>query len=159
VAAIGISGHRGLPARTAELVDGELRQAIARHASGRLVGVTCLADGADQLFARAILDAGGGLHAIVAASSFRAGLPAEARVTYDEMVAAADTVEELPYATSDSTAHMAASLRMLSRIDLLLAVWDGKPARAYGGTADVVRHARRRGLPVVVIWPEGAVRD
>ncbi|MGV9675297.1 hypothetical protein ACWDSJ_08460 [Nocardia sp. NPDC003482] len=36
---------------------------------------------------------------------------------------------------------------------------DGKPARGYGGTADVVEAARRQGLPVTVVWPEGAERD
>ena len=39
------------------------------------------------------------------------------------------------------------------------AVWDGEPARAYGGTADVVAEARKRGIPVTIIWPEGASRD
>jgi hypothetical protein len=54
---------------------------------------------------------------------------------------------------------MDASLRMLAEADCLLAVWDGKPARGYGGTADVVNAARARGLPVTVIWPAGAERD
>jgi len=37
-------------------------------------------------------------------------------------------------------------------------VWDGQPARAYGGTADVVAYAREHGTPVRVIWPPGAER-
>ncbi|MFF4619567.1 hypothetical protein [Nonomuraea jabiensis] len=48
---------------------------------------------------------------------------------------------------------------ILEDADLLFAVWDGQPARGYGGTADVVAEARRRGVPVRVIWPEGARRD
>ncbi|GAB2826863.1 hypothetical protein GCM10027073_64840 [Streptomyces chlorus] len=40
----------------------------------------------------------------------------------------------------------------------LLAVWDGKPARGFGGTADVVSYAERSGTPVRVLWPEGATR-
>jgi hypothetical protein len=40
-----------------------------------------------------------------------------------------------------------------------LAVWDGKPARGYGGTADVVADAKTRGIPVTIIWPPGATRD
>ena len=35
---------------------------------------------------------------------------------------------------------------------------DGKPARSYGGTADVVTYAREPGAPVCVIWPDGAQR-
>jgi hypothetical protein len=47
---------------------------------------------------------------------------------------------------------------MVKRADLLIAVWDGQPARSWGGTADVVAKARQLGLPVTVIWPNGATR-
>jgi len=50
---------------------------------------------------------------------------------------------------------MAASELMIDGADELYAVWDGKPARAYGGTADVVAYARKHGKPVRVIWPDG----
>jgi hypothetical protein len=53
---------------------------------------------------------------------------------------------------------MDASLRMLVEADELLAVWDGQPARGYGGTADVVGVAREKGIPVTVVWPAGAMR-
>nr|WSY54289.1 hypothetical protein OG999_31935 [Streptomyces sp. NBC_00886] len=43
-------------------------------------------------------------------------------------------------------------------VDELLAVWDGKPAWGYGGTADVVDYPERTGIPVRVLWPEGAIR-
>jgi hypothetical protein len=48
---------------------------------------------------------------------------------------------------------------MVDQADKLFAVWDGKPARAYGGTADVVGYARDHGTPVEIIWPTGAARD
>jgi len=53
---------------------------------------------------------------------------------------------------------MAASKLMVDEADELYAVWDGKPARGYGGTADVVAYAREHGTPVRVIWPDGARR-
>jgi hypothetical protein len=54
---------------------------------------------------------------------------------------------------------MAASEFMIGQAGELWAVWDGKPARGYGGTADVVAYARRLDIPVLVIWPAGANRD
>jgi len=54
---------------------------------------------------------------------------------------------------------MAASELMISRVSELFAVWDQQPARGYTGTADVVAHARERGLPVRIIWPDDATRD
>jgi hypothetical protein len=156
---IGITGHRGLARKTARLVDEALRAEIARLPDGELVGVSSLADGADSLFARAVLDHGGALEVIIPAEEYRAGLPAAHRAAYDELVAAATTVHRLAYRRSDSEAHMAASEYMLDCVDHLLAVWDGEPARGYGGTADVVAEAHRRGIPVTMLWPPGATRD
>ena len=42
---------------------------------------------------------------------------------------------------------MAASTSMVDEADDLFALWDGKPARAYGGTADLVAYAREHGTP------------
>lgn len=47
---------------------------------------------------------------------------------------------------------MAASELMISVVSELFAVWDGRPARGYGGTADVVARARECGRRVRVIW-------
>lgn len=124
-----------------------------------LVGVSCLADGADGILARAVLDCGGLLEVIVPADEYRDGLPETAHATYDELIAKATQVRQLGFVRSDERAHMAASTEMLRDADRLLAVWDGQPARGYGGTADVVAYARGRGVPVTVIWPNGATRD
>jgi len=55
---IGITGHRGLPAHSVHLIDIALHEALAEYGD-HVTGVTALADGTDQLFARAILDQGG----------------------------------------------------------------------------------------------------
>jgi len=157
---IAISGHRGLSPEVSRLVDEGIRRELALFAeAGSLVGVTCLADGADQVFARAILDAGGALEVVVPAERYRDGLPDDARTAFDELLAAADAVHRLDHVEPTLTALMDASVEMLKRAGRLLAVWDGLPARGYGGTADVVALARKLGLPVTVIWPEGATRD
>lgn len=155
---IGITGHRGLPPATAHLVKNALRDALAEHGAG-ITGVTLLADGADQLFARAVVDQGGLIEVIVPATRYRAGLPAETQAEYDDLLSHASRVHRLDFTESTSEAHMAASELMISMINELLAVWDQQPARAYGGTADVVAHARDQGRPVRIIWPHGVSRD
>jgi hypothetical protein len=155
---IAISGHRGLPTPTARLVDHALRSALAERAPD-VTGLSCLADGADQIFARAITDLGGTVEAVIPATEYRAGLPADALPEYDDLLALATAVHRLPFTESSSESHMAASKLMVDKADELYAVWDGKPARAYGGTADVVAYAREQSIPVHVIWPEGAQRD
>lgn len=159
MARIAISGHRGLPPDTEALVDSALRDALSGYGPSELTGLSCIADGADTLFARAVLDLGGRLEVVVPAKEYRDGLPAEHHPTYDRLFAVASAVHRLPFKESTSEAHMAASEHMLDLADQLFAVWDGLPARGYGGTADVVTAAQTKGLPVVVIWPEGAHRD
>lgn len=157
---LAVTGHRGLCDRTSALVDQALRQEIdMRVSDGPLVGLSCLADGADTLFARAILDRGGTLYAIVPARKYRDGLPSEHHATYDALIAKAIQIIRLDYIESDADAHMSASLRMLAEADELVAVWDGRPARGHGGTADVVDAAHNQQIPVTIIWPAGATRD
>lgn len=156
---LAVTGHRELPKHTERLVETALRAEIAKHSGDELVGLSCIADGADALFARAVLDAGGTLVVVVPAERYRDGLPGSHHGTYDALMARASDVIRLNHPESDSHAHMDASLRMMEHADELLAVWDGQHARGYGGTADVVHAARERGLPVTVIWPEGAERD
>ena len=155
---IAISGHRGLPGPTARLVDQALRAALAERAPG-VTGLSCLADGADQIFARAVTGLGGTLEVVVPAAEYRAGLPADSHPGYDDLFAQAADIRRLPFTASTPDSHMAASRLMADEADELYAVWDGEPARAYGGTADVVAYAREHGTPVRVIWPDGAQRD
>jgi len=155
---IAISGHRGLNAHTADLIDQALRERLSEHPAG-VTGLSCLADGADQVFARAVIDLGGILEVIIPAKEYRAGLPAAAHSEYDDLLTRAVIVHRLPFVESTSESHMAASKLMVDEADELYAVWDGKPARAYGGTADVVAYARDHDTPVQVIWPAGAARD
>ncbi len=157
VTKLAITGHRGLSQDTEQLVDAALRAEIA--ATPDVVGLSCLADGADSLFAQTVLDHGGELVAIVPASRYREGLPENHHAVYDGLMARASDVVRLDHVESTSQSHMDASLDMLRRVDRLIAVWDGEPARGYGGTADIVEAAKEHGLPITVIWPEGSRRD
>ena len=57
--------------------------------------MSALADGADQIFARAVLDTGGQLEVIVPAAQYRAGLPESSHGTYDSLLAKACHVDRL----------------------------------------------------------------
>jgi hypothetical protein len=141
------------------MVEVEIRAALTGHDASMLTGISCLADGADQIFARAVVELGGALRVIVPAARYRAGLPETAHPEYDRLLAQAAGVRQLPFKESTSESHLAASQLMIDGADELYAVWDGLPARGYGGTADVVAYAREREVPVRVLWPEGARRD
>jgi hypothetical protein len=94
----------------------------------------------------------------IAGTRFSDSLRGESRVTYEMLRGLSTVVHTLPFADPCPESFMQASRLMINSADLLWAVWDGAPARGYGGTADVVAYARRRDVPVRIIWPAGAWR-
>jgi hypothetical protein len=158
---VGMTGHAGLPPSTAELVTAALRDALRAYVPN-LVGVTMLGPGADQLFARVVLELGGTLHVVqpTVGMQYRDGFEdADDQASYDELYGQASHVQVLEHSESTEQAHMDGGRAVVDRASVLVAVWDGQPARGLGGTADVVAYAGKRGVPVTVIWPEGASRD
>jgi predicted Rossmann fold nucleotide-binding protein DprA/Smf involved in DNA uptake len=154
---IGVTGHRGLAPGVRRAV-AALLSAHLKPYGCEMVGLSCLADGADAVFAEAVVAAGAPLEAVVPASGYREALPEEHRPVYDRLLAQAVLVHALPHTESTPEAHMEAGRLLVRRCDQLVAVWDGRPARGPGGTADVVAYARSLFRPVSVLWPEGARR-
>jgi hypothetical protein len=154
---VAVTGHRDLTERTTHLVSSAIHAALAPYGPN-LVGISCLAPGADQIFARTVLELGGRLHAIVAASGYRATLSPDARRTYDELLHRAEWVDTLTLGPPVPASYATANEVMLGAADHLIAVWDGRPARGRGGTAEAVEEARRRAIRVDVMWPRGALR-
>lgn len=154
---VGISGHQVLPEVALDPVLTGLRDVVAQ-AGPALVGVSSLAAGTDQLFARQVLDAGGRLHVVLPCQGYAATLETADRAAYHEMLQHAATVETLPFPEPSEEAFYAAGRRVVDLCQQLVAVWDGQPARGLGGTADVVAYARQLGRDVRVIWPVGVSR-
>lgn len=153
---IGVTGYARLSSTAAQLIAMAVADAIRPYAGPALRGVTCLCHGADLIFARQVVAAAGVIEAVIPAADYRSIIPAEFAADYDTMIALADRVCQMPYATSDRFAFKAASEEMLRRCDLLLAIWDGSPSRELGDTADIVAAAYESGVPVRIVWPNGA---
>lgn len=157
---IGITGHSNLSGPSELLVLEELRGELGKWSPDELVGVTCLARGADQLFARAVRECGGGLDVVLPAEDYRERkVKPDNLATFDALIDEADSVVTMGFAESGRHAYLSASEHVLDNVDQVVAVWDGKSSGGQGGTADVVETARTRGLPVTVVWPRDAVRE
>ncbi|KQX83505.1 hypothetical protein [Streptomyces sp. Root1310] len=158
---IAVTGHMDLTEDSLPLVRSALDDLLGRYArDGRLVGVSCLARGADLLFAEAVLAAGGRLTVVVPSRDYRLSQvgPADAPL-FDRLLEAAAEVLVLPREKAGPRAYEAANTVLIERADRLVAVWNGGPPSGRGGgTADTVLAARAASLPVDVVWPEGAVR-
>jgi hypothetical protein len=156
---IGVTGHMNLDEKTTQLVSTAIGEHLASLDEPGLVGVSCIARGADSIFAQAVLDQDGTLEVVLPSADYRqAKVKPDHAPLFDKLLAKASTVRTMPFDTANRDAYTAANEAMLSSIDQLVAVWDGMPAPDRGGTAGAVDDARTRGLEVVVIWPEGSRR-
>jgi hypothetical protein len=164
---IGVTGHTDLGVDTIRLVARAVREHLqqvrdrARVRSQVVVGVSCLAPGADCVFARVLLGLGGRLEAIIPSDDYResqtTALPRFAPI-FDDLLRQANVVRRTGWIEAQPRAFAAANAVMLASIDELVAVWDGERSTALGGTAHAVGIARSQGIPVTVIWPPGARR-
>lgn len=153
---VAATGHMNITKDTEQLVYDE----IVRRLSGGtdLVGVSCIARGADSVFARAVLDVGGQLEVILPTPGYREQkVKPDHLPLFDELISKAGRVRVMDFVEAGREAYEAANAALLESADLLVAVWDGEDTQR-AGTGTVVELARARGVDVVVIWPEGATR-
>jgi hypothetical protein len=154
---VAITGHRDLDGPTTGKVDAVIRVLLGEAAQD-LVGVSCLAAGTDQIFARAVLDLGGRLEVIIPSAGYAASFSDHAKRGFEELKSQAWRIRSLAHPSPGPGPYLDAGLQMLDGADRLIAVWDGQQARGRGGTAEIIGDARRRRMPVSIVWPDGSAR-
>lgn len=161
---VGVVGHRldMLSAGAVEVLEkvfAEVCDELSQLASvDERVLVSTLAEGASRIAAAAALDQGWSLEVLLPFSQprYEEDFPrADSIAEFQALLARAQSVEALdgegqaaPYAQLGRT--------LLTRIEFLLAVWNGAPKRGPGGTAEVIENALAAGIPVLWISPDGA---
>jgi hypothetical protein len=147
---VGITGHQQLETpKTWIWVERVMRSELG-NLPKPIVGVTSLAVGTDQLFARLVLEEHGTIHAVLPFEDIERSFSPENIPAYRELITQA-TFEILHTPGTDEDAYLAAGERVVELSDIMIAVWNGKPAKGKGGTADVVDYAKCRGIPLIHI--------
>lgn len=115
--------------------------------------VSPLAGGADQMAAALALEQGWELQAVLPLPREDcARLEPEAADRLASLLDRSHCVLELPGdPASPLDAYVMAGRATVAHCDLLIAVWDGLPARGRGGTAETVELALTRGTPILHI--------
>lgn len=152
---IGVTGHRFLT-ELLKLQAG-VDQALARIAQaypgeGWTI-VSSLAEGADRLVVQRARLIRPETRLVVplplAAADYLQDFPSEeSRAEFTRLLGEAAEILGPPEASERSQGYALAGQMMLARSHVLVALWDGQPARGRGGTAEVVQWARQRGLPL-----------
>ena len=172
VLSVGVTGHRAdaLAAGDVERLRERVRETLVliehagralldrergRFAPGpaRLRFVSPIADGTDQIAAEIACELGWDLQAILPfpRDQYRRSLANHgARERFDALLTQASCSLELPGDPDDSLdAYVMTGRATVAHCDVLIAVWDGKPPRGRGGTAEVVQLALTRGTAIV----------
>ena len=159
--AVGVSGHRNLPDldNVSNAVDKALREILATFGDNSLRVISPLAEGADRVVVWRAM-ANYSVRLIVP-------LPLEmsdymldfksisSKAEFITLLEQADQVFELPAEDTREACYLASGMYVLDHSDVLIAVWDGAPARGRGGTAEIVTEARERGMPLAWVQVAG----
>jgi hypothetical protein len=166
---IAITGHRpnrmhvGVARIERQLF--KVLRSLAKSARGQAVpqvpiAISALAEGSDRLFAQAALKLRMPLRVLL---PFKSGDyettfgDAAMSQMYRDLLAKAESVQELPGTLAESTAgYEAVGRATVDTCDVLVAVWDGKPAAGRGGTPEIIDYALGTGRSV--IWIDAANR-
>jgi hypothetical protein len=172
---IGITGHRAIAAdpMVSKAVEAAITKVFQTLANGstpskadeplssptrfRLKAISMLAEGADLVGMQAALECGAELMGVLPfdEQSYREGFAGgSSRVIFDNVLSKLSSIVVLGGIVGDDASYELANSEILDRSDVVIAVWDGDPARGPGGTGDVVHDALERGLPVIVISPQ-----
>lgn len=170
---VGVTGHRleRLGSSDLDVLHGTVSDVLDRIARAanqieptRLRLVSALAEGADSIVADEALKGGWTVDAVLPfprteyAEDFGTGPPRDAHLA---RLARAGAVLELPGdRMADGGAPFAyerAGRVLLAQTDLLIAIWDGGPARGRGGAAQIVAEAVTSGIPIIRIDPAAVV--
>jgi hypothetical protein len=157
---VGLTGHRHLsqPAEVSQAIVA-LLSSLRDDIDGTLGCVSSVAIGADTLFARAALSL---------SLPWRVLLPApvaEFRTDFDEkdwqvaaqLLTEAVEVEIRVTPATKNEAYLECGMDTVDQSDVLIAVWDEKPARGTGGTGEIVAYARSLQKPLIILNPETMV--
>jgi hypothetical protein len=146
---VGVTGHQDLAGRE-DRVNAALLEYLSQWKD--LIGISSLAQGADQLFAHRVIDLGGLLEVVIPSAEYERTFPPRIRLEFYKLLRMASTVRILPFDRPSQDAFLEAGKEIVRTADVVTAIWDGEPAEGLGGTADVVLYAESIGRRVDVIW-------
>lgn len=156
---VGFTGHRHLraPDKAKEVIR-TVVDSLQTEIPGRSVGYSSVAIGADTLFVEEWLSSGLPWMALLprAEHDFKHDFNESDWARTLALLKKAARVQSLSgiKEAERDLAYLECGLLVVDEADVVVAVWDGKPSRGTGGTADIVGHARSLGKPLILIDPE-----
>ena len=154
---VAISGHMNLPADAIGTLRDRLHDYLseAQKKYRNIRGITCLAPGADQLFAEVCFELNIPYKVILPCADYSTIISDDdQRKAYFSALERASYMQRQNYQEGSGMAYWDASQKMIIEADLLIAIWNEEAAKGHGGTADVVKLAQDADKPVIILNPD-----
>lgn len=153
---ICITGHRDL--LNPDRVRKEIRSALKsfKEKYHHIICISVIASGADTLFAEEALAQNIPLEILLpfAAEAYKKDFAGEELKKLESFLESYDyrAACDIPVTAEErKNAYLYTGKKMADESDIVMAVWDGKPAVGVGGTGDIVAYARSKGKMVCII--------
>lgn len=159
---IGVSGHRFL-GDTFELRNSifeVLENIYTRHNHSKFHIFSPLAIGADQLVAECGFENPATRLIVLLpmpVEDYLEGFSASEKKGFLWLFDRREKIIQLPHSGKKDEAYLKMGDFLLDSIDYLIVMWNGKPARGIGGTAQIVKLARQIRMPTAWIRAHNAV--
>ena len=150
---VGMTGHQQLGGEeTITWLSNTLEACIKQYHIKQ--GITSLAIGADQLYAEVLKRNNIPYFAVIPSADYVTTFQNDYDLKqYEEFLHNAFEIIYLPFEEGSETAYYEAGKQVVDLSDLLLAIWNGLPARGLGGTGDIVQYALLLKKQVIHINP------
>src|SRR5690348_9707403 len=137
----GITGHQDLGSEaTVEWLSSALATIVGEYKIDE--GITSLAIGADQLYAKILRERHIPYTAIIPSGGYETTFQnTDDFDRYHELLRNASATLQLPFEKPSEAAFYEAGKRTVQLSDMMIAIWNGRPAKGLGGTGDVVKYA------------------
>ena len=145
----GITGHREL--QNLEWIKETMKEVIGEM--GITYGVTCLATGADELFAELLRQKNINYTAVIPCIHYDKTFEKE---ELNKFVLSRNKASKLIELNNDNPSEKAfdeAGNTVVDNSEILIAIWNGQEAKGLGGTADIVEYAKTKNKKIIHINP------
>ena len=154
---VGITGHQNLTANESDWLKIELENEIKRMEIEE--AYSCLAIGADQLFAKVILADNIPLIAITPCTKYVETFSGKDVEVYQTLLRKAINIVQLDFDNPSEKAFYEAGKTIVNKSDVVFAFWDNLPSKGLGGTADIVSFAKKLNKKIVHLNPSTKTKN
>jgi hypothetical protein len=148
---VGITGHQNLSFAESDWLKEELEIEIKQMKIEE--AFSCLAIGADQIFARVILANNISLVAITPCKKYEQTFDDNRIELYKSLLKQATNEIMLDFESPSEEAFYEAGKTVVNKSDVVFAFWNSLPSKGLGGTADIVSIAKKLNKKIIHLNP------